>query len=124
MEGLVAEASPVQPGQIVSGPLFNEPMRAETVQSNGPASWVLGLVGTRSERFRRVTLTDADLETLTILDAIPQFTGDGNLLRLGLQAYSLGIVTCPRDRYHSLSRSGDQLQPGHDGLRRRRSVTK
>ena len=86
------EAQPVQAGQILSGPLFNEPMRAETVQANGPGSWVLGLVGTRSERFRRVTLSDADLETLTTLDATPQFTGDGSLLRLGLQAYSLGIA--------------------------------
>jgi hypothetical protein len=29
-------------GKILTGSLFNEPMRVETVQVNGPASWVLG----------------------------------------------------------------------------------
>lgn len=38
----------VQPGQILTGSLFNEPMRVETVAPNGPDSWVLGLVGTQS----------------------------------------------------------------------------
>jgi hypothetical protein len=32
-------------GQVLIGPLFNEPMRVETVQPNGAASWILGLVG-------------------------------------------------------------------------------
>ena len=83
---------PIGPGQILTGSLFNEPMRVETVQANGPASWVVGLVGTQSERFRKVTLTAADLERLTILDAQHSFDGDGRLLRLGLQAYALGIA--------------------------------
>jgi len=48
-------------GQTFVGPLFNEPMRVETVQANGPASWVVGLVGANSERFRRVTMTPDDL---------------------------------------------------------------
>ena len=48
---------PIATGQILTGSLFNEPMRVETVQVNGPASWVVGLVGTHSERFRKVTLT-------------------------------------------------------------------
>jgi hypothetical protein len=48
---------PMAIGKILTGSLFNEPMRVETVQVNGPASWVLGLVGTQSERFRKVTLT-------------------------------------------------------------------
>src|SRR5439155_23407685 len=45
----------LHPGQILTGPLFNEPMRVETEQPNGPASWVVGLVGTQSERFRKGT---------------------------------------------------------------------
>jgi len=53
---------PISPGRILTGSLFNEPMRVETVQANGPASWVVGLVGRQSERFRKVTLTAADLE--------------------------------------------------------------
>jgi superfamily II DNA or RNA helicase len=83
---------PVSPGQILTGSLFSEPMRVETVQANGPASWVVGLVGTQSERFRKVTLTAADLDRLTVLDAEHSFDGDGRLLRLGLQAYALGIA--------------------------------
>ena len=45
-----------------------------------------------SERFRKVTLTAEDLERLTILDPRHSFNGDGRLLRLGLQAYALGIA--------------------------------
>lgn len=82
----------IKPGQILSGPLFNEPMRVETVQANGPNTWVVGMVGVQSEKFRRVTLTSRDLGTLRILESIPTYDGDGNLLRLGLQAYSLGIA--------------------------------
>jgi superfamily II DNA or RNA helicase len=81
-----------QPGQVLTGPLFNEPMRVETVQSNGPASWVLGLVGTQSERYRKVTLSAEEIDRLTILEGRPSFAGDGRLLRLGLQAYTLGIA--------------------------------
>ena len=51
-----------------------------------------GLVGTQSERFRKVTLSAGDLAGLTILEAGFTYQGDGNLLRLGLQAYSLGIA--------------------------------
>ena len=67
-------------------------MRVETVQPNGPRSWAVGLVGTQSERFRKVTLTAGDLEHLAIVEAQHSFDGDGRLLRLGLQAYTLGIA--------------------------------
>jgi superfamily II DNA or RNA helicase len=83
---------PLREGQILIGPLFSEPMRVETVRANGLNSWVAGLVGTQSEQFRRVTLTRRDLESLTILDARHTYDGDGRLLRLGLQAYSLGLA--------------------------------
>jgi len=83
--------SPVQPGRVLTGPLFNEPMRVETVRSGGPSVWVAGLVGVHSERFRNVTLTAADLERLQIQDAAARYDGDGKLLRLGIQAYALGI---------------------------------
>lgn len=88
----MTEATPPQPGQLLTGPLFSEPMRVETVQPNGPASWVVGLVGLQTERFRKVTLTPSDLARLTILRAERTFAGDGRLLRLGLQAYALGIA--------------------------------
>src|SRR5262245_39965601 len=84
--------APISVGQIVTGALFSEPMRVETVQANGPASWIVGLVGMQTERFRKATLTEADLATLTILHPQCSFDGDGRLLRLGLQAYALGIA--------------------------------
>ncbi len=83
---------PIREGQTVTGPMFSEPMRVETIRSNGPEIWVAGLVGKRSERFRRVTLTSDDISNLTIADSAPSYDGDGRLLRLGLQAYSLGIA--------------------------------
>jgi len=83
---------PICPGQVLAGTLFNEPMRVETVQANGPASWVVGLVGTQSERYRRVTLSAEEVAQLRILDTRQSFSGDGRLLRLGLQAYALGIA--------------------------------
>ena len=82
----------IREGQILVGPQFNEPMRVETVRPNGSDAWIAGLVGQQSERFRRVTLTSADLSTLTVADSALSYEGDGRLLRLGLQAYSLGIA--------------------------------
>ena len=77
---------------MLTGPLFNEPMRVETVRPSGPGSVEAGLVGQRTERFRRVTLTAADIAELTIADSALSYDGDGRLLRLGLQAYALGIA--------------------------------
>ena len=88
----MTERHTIREGQLITGPLFNEPMRVETVRTNGPDSWVMGLVGTKSERFRRVTLSAKDIEPLTVLDTRFSYAGDGRLLRLGLQAYSLGIA--------------------------------
>jgi len=88
----MSDGTPIQEGQILTGPLFNEPMQVETVRASGDGAWVVGLVGTRSEQFRRVTLTVKDVESLTILDSVFTYDGDGRLLRLGLQAYALGIA--------------------------------
>ena len=49
-------------------------------------------MGTRSERYRSVTLSKADLEQLEITSTTLTFDGDPKLLRLGLQAYALGIA--------------------------------
>ena len=67
---------PIHEGQILTGPLFSEPMRVETVRANGSDSWGAGLVGVRSEQFRCVTLTKADLETQSpyntyLIDGLP-----------------------------------------------------
>ena len=85
-------AATIHEGQILTGPLFSEPMLVETVRSDGPGTWIAGLVGQQSERFRRVTLTVDDITSLTIADSQLSYDGDGRLLRLGLQAYSLGIA--------------------------------
>jgi len=83
---------PLVEGQVVSGTLFSEPMRVETIRESGPGTWVVGLCGLITEKFRRVTLTRADLAQLQVQK--PQFTykGDGHVLRIGVQAYSLGIA--------------------------------
>ena len=86
------EIPPIRDGQILNGPLFNEPMRVETVRHNGSGSWVAGLVGTQTERFRRVTLSTDDIAGLAITDSSLSYDGDGRLLRLGLEAHALGIA--------------------------------
>ena len=79
-------------GYVLQGPQFNEPMRVVTVQPAGDGAWLLGLVGTKTDRFRTVTLTAADLGGLSVLDSALSYAGDAKLLRLGLQAYALGIA--------------------------------
>ncbi len=88
----MTDTEPVREGQIVTGSLFNEPMRVETVHPSGPDTWQLGLVGARSERYRKVTLSSADIKNLNITDCQYSYNGDPGLLRLGIQAYSLGIA--------------------------------
>jgi superfamily II DNA or RNA helicase len=88
----VPKNASIDVGQILTGSLFNEPMRVETVRKDGDGAVVAGLVGIKSERFRSVRLTSKELDNLTILETAASFDGDGKLLRLGLQAYSLGIA--------------------------------
>src|ERR1700722_4913442 len=88
----MSTAAPLCVGQILTGPLFNEPMRVEALSPAGAGSWVAGLVGLQTEKFRRVTLSGTDLASLAILSAARSFDGDGNLLRLGIQAFALGIA--------------------------------
>ena len=88
----VSKNPPIRDGQTLTGPLFSEPMRVETVRPNGADSWVAGLVGTQTERFRRVALSANDIASLTIADSTLSYDGDGRLLRLGLEAHALGIA--------------------------------
>lgn len=85
-------AATPEPGQVVLGKLFSEPMRVETAVPVSNGTWRLGLVGTQTEKFRSVTLSASDLASLTLLSAIRAYAGDGALLKLGIQAYSLGIA--------------------------------
>ena len=90
-------------GQILISPVFNEPMQVETVRPIGSEAWVAGLVGQQSERFRRVTLTAEDISTLTVYDSTLSYGGDGGLLRVALQAYSLGIAYDEFEPYFGFS---------------------
>ena len=93
---------PIREDRILSGPQFSEPMRVETVGASGPNAWSAGLVGTRSERFRKTRLTTGDAAALTATGPAPSCDGDGRLLRLGLQAWSLGAA-CEFDPFFGLS---------------------
>ncbi len=117
---------PIHEGQILTGSLFSEPMQVETVRANGSGVWVAGLVGQRSERFRRVTLTADDIANLSIVDSTLSYEGDGRLLRIALQAYSLGIAY-EFDPYFGLSISRvdplpHQLEAVYDHLLKLPSV--
>jgi hypothetical protein len=79
-------------GQTVAGSLFSEPMRVETAVRVSDGTWQLGLVGVRSEKFRSVRLSATDLGSLKVYQAGYSYGADGALLRLGIQAYSLGIA--------------------------------
>ncbi|MCC6485534.1 MAG: DUF3883 domain-containing protein [Armatimonadetes bacterium] len=85
-------STPVHEGCTITGPLFNEPMRVETVRASGDGTWTLGLVGAKTERFRKVTLNASDFKGLDVLTPGFTYDGDGQLLRLGIQAYTLGIA--------------------------------
>lgn len=79
-------------GQILEGELFSEPMKVESVESEVEGKWTLGLVGLSTEKFRRVQLTEVQLSALLVRSPTPTFSGDAAILRLGLQAYTLGIA--------------------------------
>ena len=88
-----ASATPVvELGQILTGPMFAEPVRVETVSANGAGSLTVGVVEIRSERFRRVVLTPSDIAEIEIGASVPTYDGDGARLRLGIQAHLLGIA--------------------------------
>ncbi len=66
---MTTAAAPLRVGQTLIGPLFNEPMRVETASAAGNSSRVVGLVGAQSERFRRVTMSEADLAGISALSS-------------------------------------------------------
>ena len=68
--------APIREGQVLSGPLFNEPMRVETVRPSGTGVWEAGLVGQQSEQFRRVVLGSDDVSCLTSVEgSLPRISG-------------------------------------------------
>ncbi len=125
-EPLVSDETQLREGHVPTGPSFSEPMLVETVRENGSGVWVVGMVGQRSERFRRVTLTADDIAALKIADSVLSYSGDGRRLRLALQAYALGIAY-EFDPYFGLSISRvdplpHQLEAVYDHLLKLPSV--
>ncbi len=114
--------TPPEEGQVLTGPQFSEPVRVVTAAGNGLGGWKLGLVGTRTQRFRQVTLDAAQLSELAATDSAFRYDGDGELLRLGLDAHALGIAW-EFDPYFGLSVSRvdplpHQLEAVYDHLLR------
>lgn len=97
----MAAPQDIHPGKTLTGPFFDEPVRVETVQQQGEGL-LLGLVGLRSERFRRVTLHPEDLAQISVIEREEPFSGDGHLLILGVQALTLGMAF-EYDPYFGLS---------------------
>jgi len=59
-------------------------MRVETIRESGPSTWVVGLSGVNTERFRKVTLTSADLQPLQIQKPHFTYDGDGQVLKIAV----------------------------------------
>ena len=96
-------------GQILTDPQFSEPVRVETVKADGAAGWVLGVVGIKSERFRRVTLSEADLAQLTVQSATLAFDGDPALLRARSASLRAGDRLRVRPVFRAVDRRVDPL---------------
>lgn len=101
---MTSEVAAVREGCILRGPFFDEPVRVEVVCQEADGTWSLGVVGLRTERFRNVTLSVDQLALIEVSDRTPTFTGDGNRVELGLQAYALGLAY-EFDPYFGLSMS-------------------
>ena len=64
-------------GQILTGVMFNEPMRVVTTRQGGAAAVTAGLVGQNSGQFREVTLSQDDIARLNTIDPTPPMTATG-----------------------------------------------
>jgi len=88
----MATIATIRVGQILEGPQFVGPVRVETVQVNAQSALEVGVVEVGTGLFRRVLLGESDLETIRIRETILTYDCDGALLRLGIEALSLGIA--------------------------------
>ena len=88
----MSEITEITQGHILTGVMFNEPMRVVTTRQSGTGTMIAGLVGQSSGQFREVTLTAEDIAQLNAIDPNASYDGDGELLKLALQAYTLGIA--------------------------------
>jgi hypothetical protein len=88
----MSETAPLRVGQTLIGPLFNEPMRVETVSAAGNSSWVVGLVGAQSERFRRVTMSESDLAAISKVEDVHEQDLGYDITSLDLKSGDLRLM--------------------------------
>ena len=93
-EGTITE------GQILTGVMFNEPMRVITTRQSGTGTVIAGLVGQSSGQFREVTLTAEDIAQLNAIDPNASYDGDGGTP----QTRSAGLHPGHRPRVRPLLR--------------------
>lgn len=91
----------IQPGMLLEGPAFPEPLRVVRVEATG-AYWKIGGQGCRTDRYYERLLTLQQVQTLRLTPAEPLFDGDPHLFRLGLEAARLSLAY-EYDPYFSLS---------------------
>ena len=82
----------IREDQILKGSQFDEPMLVVKVKKIGHSLREYDLVGQRSRTSRSVLLTTRQISEMEIIDPTLSYSGDGHLLRIALQAYSLGIA--------------------------------
>ncbi len=87
----MTEQAALSPGQILVGPLSTNRC-ASNVQAHGVRKFGRGRRRNKLGALSQGHDYCQDLETLTVFDPRHTFDGDGRLLRLGIQAYSLGIA--------------------------------
>jgi len=100
---MVAEIHEIADGTVLSGPQFDEPMRVVGSPTAGDGFVLANLVGTRTNQFRGgVTLTSADLSTVTVERPETEFAGKPKLFKLGLEALRISLAQ-EYDPYFGLS---------------------
>ena len=73
------EQQPVTAGEVLSGSLFSEPIRVVIVAPIATETWELGSVGVKTQLFRSVPLTSAEIRTLKVQNATCSYAGDCQL---------------------------------------------
>ncbi|MEO0080746.1 MAG: helicase-related protein [candidate division WOR-3 bacterium] len=90
-------------GVIITGTMFNEPMRVVGTPRKGNGFVIVDLVGTRSQTFKPgILLNNAELAGLTVTVPETKFTGDASLFKLGLEALRIRLAH-EYDPYFGLS---------------------
>lgn len=91
----------IQPGVVLEGEIFPEPIRALFVQPIG-ANLKVGGQGLRTQHYHERLLSPDQVHSLKIIPAEASFDGDALRFRLGIEAARLGLAY-EYDPYFSLS---------------------